>query len=141
MTLGELTPDIALKALLDGNIIGGNSAAVKVYAQGRRPNRGLDREYIELYNNGVIRSLTEPIGVFAGTLAVGIYCEANAADGTAKTALIADIASQVQARCDNKKSGKFFFSLSTYNIVTPATTDLSTGYTAMVINVDWHTTE
>lgn len=141
MTLGELTPDIAMKALLDGNIIGGNSAAVKVYAQGRRPNRGLDREYIELYNNGVIRSLTEPIGVFAGTLAVGIYCEANAADGTAKTALIAEMANQVQARCDNKESGKFFFSLSTYNIVTPATTDLSTGYTAMVINVDWHTTE
>lgn len=141
MTLGELTPDISLKALLDGNVFGGKGKAVKVYAQGRRPNKGLDKEYIELYNNGVIRSLTEPIGIFTGTLAIGIYCEANAADGTAKTALIADMAGQVQSACDHKRSGKFFYSLPTYNIVTPPTTDLSTGYTAMVINVEWHTTE
>ena len=80
MRPSEIRPDLALKRLLEGNIILQKSetefADVKVYAQGERPNDGLDSEFVEILLNGSIRSVTKPMGLLRGGIALAVYVKA-----------------------------------------------------------------
>lgn len=142
-TLASLTPDTALKALLNGNVSVQTSATasyiLKVYGQGERPNTDLDDEFIEIYNNGVVQSLTRPYGLFTGNLALVIYIRANS-DNTAKKNRTRQVLEQVEALVSCKTQDGYFFEFTLDNVITPTTTDISTGYATTVLNIEWHTT-
>lgn len=135
MTLAELNPDATLAALLDGKVKA-SGKAIKVYAQGERPNIGVDSEYIEVLNNGVISSLTNPTGFFKGNLALSIYCKLNS-NSTIKLPLMRRLVARCAELVDRKTSDGYFFSLDPTNVITPPTANLTTGYAATVINVKW----
>lgn len=144
MTISELTPDMALAALLDGKVEVQTSetkkSVVKSYAQAEQPQTGLDDEFISIFYNGTVRSITHPIGVFRGNLALTIYCKSNS-DGTAKRKRIASMIEQTVKLVNCKTAQGFFFKLNPANIITPTTVNLTNGYATTVLNVEWHTTK
>lgn len=143
MTLADLTPDIALAALLDGKVEVQTSAtekyAIRCYEQAKQPNKGLADEFLTVENNGVITSVTKPRGLYYGNLMLFLNCKANA-DNTAKTARLRQMAAQCEMAIDGKSADGFFFELDAANVITPPTVNLQTGYAAMILNVAWHTT-
>lgn len=144
MTLADLTPDVALAALLDGKVEVQTSAtkkyAARCYEQAKQPNKGLADEFLTVQNNGVIQSWTKPLGLYSGNLALTIYCKSNA-DGTAKTNRLRQMVAQCQMIVNCKSSDGFFFELDATNVITPPTVNLTTGYATTVLNVAWHTTK
>lgn len=135
MTLAELNPDVALKALLDGKVkIGGK--ALTVYAQGEQPNVGVADDYITILYNGVISSLTSPVGFLRGNIALSIHCKLNS-NRTIKLNRMRKIVAQCVERVDGKTSQGFVFSLDPANVITPPTPNDSTGYATTTINVKW----
>lgn len=138
MNLGELAPDTALKALLDGKVKA-SAKAIKVYAQGEQPNTGVDAEYITVLNNGVISSWTRPIGLFNGNLALSIHCKLNS-NRTIKLPLMRRLVGRCVELVDRKASQGLFFSLDSTNVITPPTPNDTTGYATTTLNVAWHTT-
>lgn len=142
MTLEELQPDVALAALLDRKVEVRTSTkkyAIKAYEQAKMPNKGLDNEFLTVQNNGVITSLTRPIGIFKGNLALTLYCKSYA-DGTANTARLRQMIAQCAKLVDCKTLQGFFFSLDPTNVITLPTANPTTGYATTTINVAWHTT-
>lgn len=140
MNLSDLTPDTALAALLDGRIVVQTSATTsrvaKVYAQAEQPQTGLADEFISVFYNGVVRSLTKPIGIFRGNLALTLYCKSNS-DGTAKRKRIASMVERCVELVNGKTSQGFFFELDPANVITPTTVNLTTGYSTTILNVKW----
>lgn len=137
MTASELTPDFALKALLDGKVYA-DKDLLKVYVHGELPNTDLYDDFLSIARNGVVRSFTKPMGVFRGNLALSVYCRSNT-NGTAKTNRSRLLAKQCEDLVNCKTSGDFFFELNSGNPITPASTNLASGYTTTILNVDWHT--
>lgn len=144
ITLAELHPDKALADLLQGKvsiaISSKQNRIVKVYAQGERPNVNLSDEFIEILPNGLIRAMTEPMGVYRGNLALMFYCKAQS-NSTAKSNRINSMLSQVESLTHYKHNGKFLFKINANNLITPLSYNASTGYTTTTINIEWHTTE
>lgn len=142
MNLSDLTPDIALAALLDGKVAVQTSATasrtVKVYAQAEQPQTGLADEFISIFYNGTVRSITKPIGIFRGNIALTLYCKSNS-DGTAKKKRIASMVERCVELVNSKTSQDFFFSLDPTNVITPTTVNLTNGYATTVLNVEWRT--
>jgi hypothetical protein len=143
-TLKDLQPDQALKDLLDGKITielsESESRIAKVYGQGERPNINLGDEFIDILYNGTIRSMTKPLGVYRGNLAISLYCKAQT-DGVAKLNRINSMLSQVEALSNGKVSNGFFFEVNEDNIITPISVNPTNGYANTVLNINWHTTE
>ncbi|MCM1301921.1 MAG: hypothetical protein NC226_09385 [Bacteroides cellulosilyticus] len=142
MILSELTPDLALAALLNGKVEVSTSETekhlVKAYAQAGQPQIGLADEFISIFYNGTVRSITRPIGVFRGNIALTIYCKSNT-DGTAKRKRIAAMIEQTVELVNCKTSQGFFFELDPTNVITPTTVNLTNGYATTVLNVSWRT--
>lgn len=143
MTLADLTPDVALAALLNEKVYVQKSETekyvIKAYEQAKMPNKWLADEFLTIQNNGVITSRTIPIGLFKGNIALTVYCKANT-DGTAKTGRIHRIVAQCERLVARKVSQGFFFDFDATNVITPTTVNLTTGYATTTINVSWHTT-
>jgi hypothetical protein len=142
--LSELQPDKALKDLIDDNIFialsPSESRIAEVYRQGERPNTDLGDEFIDVLYNGAIRAMTHPLGAYRGNLAVTLYCKAQS-DGTAKFNRIYSMLRQVELLVKGKSSGKYFFTITPNNVITPMSYNSATGYMMMVINIEFHTTE
>lgn len=142
MTIADLTPDTALTTLLDKQVKVQTSATtsvdVRCYADGKMPNKNLADEFITLMWNGSARSLTRPFGVYRGNLALTIYCKTQT-DNTVKTNRVRQMLAQCESIVNNKSIDGFFFQLDATNLITPTTTNLTTGYSATVLNVEWHT--
>lgn len=142
MNLSDLTPDTALAALLDGKVAVQTSATasrtVKVYAENAMPGTGLGDEFISIMANGAVRSLTRPLGIFRGSLALTLYCKSNS-DGTAKRKRIASMIAQTVELVNSKVADGFFFELDPSNVITPTTVNLTNGYATTVLNVEWST--
>lgn len=142
MRPSEIRPDIALKELLEGNITLQRSkvefADIRVYAQGERPNDGLDTEFVEILLNGIVRSVTKPIGVLRGGLALAIYVKAYD-DGSVFQYRVDSIMEQIEEKVSNVTSGDYFFKINPDNIITPTTVNVTTGYSITILNIGWHT--
>ena len=140
MTLAELTPDTALKALLDKNVtVDADAKEVKVYAQGEQPNVGVADDYITVLYNGVIASLTNPISHFKGNLALSVNCKLNS-HRTITLTRSRKLVEQCVKLVDRKTSQGIFFQLDPTNVITPPTPNDTTGYATTTLNVAWHTT-
>lgn len=142
MRPSDIRPDLALKGLLEGSIILQKSkkefVGIKVYAQGERPNAGLDSEFVEILLNGSIRSITKPIGVLRGNLALAIYVKTYD-DGSVFQYRTDSIVKQIEERVSNVAVGNYFFEINPNNIITPITVNVTTGYSTTILNIEWHT--
>lgn len=143
-TLADLNPDVALSALLDGKVTvktsDTESHTIRAYADEERPNKNLSDEFIDVEWNGGAQSLTEDPALFKGNLMLTIWCKAHT-DGRAKKKLVRQIVSQVAPLVHRKVSQGFVFSFDSTNVITPTTTNLTTGYSTTVLNVEWHVTD
>lgn len=142
MRPSEIRPDIALKKLLEGNLILQRSetdfADVKVYAQGERPNDGLDSEFVEILLNGSIRSVTKPIGLLKSSIALAVYVKTYD-DGSVFQYRVDALLKLIEEKVSNVVSGDYFFEINLDNIITPTTVNVTTGYSTTVMNIQWHT--
>ena len=142
MRPSKIRPDLALKSILDKQILLQKSATesveIKTYAQGEKPNTELDDEFIEIQFNGSIRSKTKPIGVLSGNLIVAIYVKSYE-DGSVFQYRVDSILEQLEQKVSGLTVDGFFFSLNLDNIITPTTVNITSGYSATILNVKWHT--
>lgn len=142
MRPSDIRPDVALKELLDGNIVLQRSATefadIKVYAQGERPNDGLDTEFVEILLNGSVRSLTKPIGVLRGNLALAVYVKTYD-DGSVFQYRVDALLKLVEEKVSSVSSGDYFFEINPDNIITPTIANVTTGYSTTILNIEWHT--
>ena len=142
MRPSEIRPDIALKKLLEGNLILQRSETdfvdVKVYAQGERPNDGLDSEFVEILLNGSIRSVTKPIGLLRSSIALVVYVKTYD-DGSVFQYRVDSLLKLLEEKVSNIVSGDYFFEINPDNIITPTTVNVTTGYSTTILNIQWHT--
>lgn len=142
MRPSEIRPDLALKKLLEGNLILQRSetdfADVKVYAQGERPNDGLDSEFVEILLNGSIRSVTKPIGLLRSSIALVVYVKTYDDDSVFQYRVDA-LLKLIEEKVSNVVSGDYFFEINLDNIITPTTVNVTTGYSTTILNIEWHT--
>ena len=142
MRPSEIRPDLALKTLLDGQIVLRKSATesvvIDVYAQGERPNAGLASEFVEILFNGAVRSLTKPIGVLRGNVVVSVYVKSYE-DGSVFQYRVDSIMKQIEEKVSNAMVGNYFFEINPDNIITPTTTNIASGYSTTILNIQWHT--
>lgn len=142
MRPSEIRPDLALKTLLDGQIVLRKSATesvvIDVYAQGERPNTGLASEFVDILFNGAVRSLTKPIGVLRGNVAVSVYVKSYE-DGSVFQYRVDSIMKQIEEKVSSASSGDYFFEINPDNIITPTTTNIASGYSTTILNIEWHT--
>ena len=142
MRPSQIRPDLALKTLLDGQIVLRKSATesvvIDVYAQGERPNTGLASEFVEILFNGAVRSLTKPIGVLRGNVVVSVYVKSYE-DGSVFQYRIDSIMKQIEEKVSSASSGDYFFEINPDNIITPTTTNIASGYSTTILNIQWHT--
>lgn len=142
MRPSEIRPDLALKTLLEGQIVLRKSATesvvIDVYAQGERPNTGLASEFVEILFNGAVRSLTKPIGVIRGNVVVSVYVKSYE-DGSVFQYRVDSIMKQIEEKVSNKESDGYFFEINPDNIITPTTTNIASGYSTTILNIEWHT--
>lgn len=139
-SIADLNPDVALAALLDGKVTVQTSATeshtIRAYADEERPNKNLSDEFIDVEWNGGAQSLTEDPALFKGNLMMTIWCKAQT-DGRAKKKLVRQIVSQVAPLVHRKVSQGFVFNFAPTNVITPTTTNLTTGYSTTILNVKW----
>lgn len=139
--ISKIAPDKALVSLIDGEIKIDISAdeyrVVPIYRQGSRPNTDSEEEFIEVLNNGIIRAITKPIGLYKGNLAVVVYCKALA-DGTAKFNRIESILSQLEQLVNCNVGEDVYFEVDSNNLITPLTYDSESGYSIVILNIEWH---
>lgn len=142
MRPSEIRPDLALKTLLDGQIVLRKSATesvvIDVYAQGERPNTGLASEFVEILFNGAVRSLTKPIGVLRGNVVVSVYVKSYE-DGSVFQYRVDSIMKQIEEKVSNSTSEGYYFEINPDNIITPTTTNIASGYSTTILNIEWHT--
>lgn len=143
MSIANLNPDVVLAEVLNDNVIVNTSATktrtIKAFPANKQPNKDLPKEYLNVYQNGIVQSRTKPIGLYYGNLALAIFVETQS-DGTAKTQRIKQIMEQCEAMVNEQSYGGFYFELDPANVITPTTTNISTGYSTTILNVEWHTT-
>lgn len=143
MKLFELAPDRALAIFLNRQVKLQNSetdkVSVVVYAGNERPNVDLSDEFVEVYVNGLIQSITKPYSYFKGALAVAIYSKLNS-DGSVAHARIKNMVQQLETLINSKRTYEdYVFEFNPDNIITTTTPNISTGYATTILNVVWHT--
>lgn len=136
----QIKPDEALKALLDGLIVVNTSETdtniVAIYTQGQKPSTSLPDEFIEVLLNGSPRAKTSDYTMLRGNIALAITCKARS-DGTVKSIRVNQMLRQVEELVNGEGSGMYFFTINPTNIYTPSAVDASSGYSTMVLNVQW----
>lgn len=143
MSIAEITPDVTLAEVLNDNVIVSNTKTkkhtIKAYSANMQPNTALPKEYLSVYVNGITESVTKPIGLYRGNLALAIFVETQS-DGRAKTHIIRQIMEQCEAMVNEQTYNGFHYEFDPMNVITPTTTNISTGYSTTILNVSWHTT-
>ena len=142
MRPSEIRPDLALKRLLEGNIILQKSetefADLKVYAQGERPNDGLDSEFVEILLNGSVRSVTKPMGLLRGNIALAVYVKTYD-DSSVFQYRVDALLKLIEEKVSPSTSENYFFEINPDNIITPTTVNVTSGYSTTILNIEWHT--
>jgi hypothetical protein len=140
----DIKPDVVLAALLDKKVSVQTSATqshtIRAYADGKRPNKHLADEFIDVERNGGMRSIVRPLGLFRGNIALVIWCKAQT-DGRAKDKIVEQVVAQVTDLVNDKFSQGFFFEFNADNVITPTTVNLTTGYSTTILNVKWYEKE
>lgn len=140
MTIADISPDIVLAKLLDNKIRVQTSATqshtIRCYGDGERPNKGVGDEFIEIGWNGGARSLTEDPALFRGNLLLTIWVKTQT-DGRAKKKIVRQIVTQIAPLIHRKVSQGYVYTFDPTAVITPTTTNLTTGYSTTILNVEW----
>lgn len=140
MNLNELTPDIALAELLDKKISvqvsATKSVPVRCYADGAQPNKDLGDEYVNILWNGSATARASQLGCMNGSLALVVLVKTQS-NGTVKRNRVNNILAQCQQLASGVSNNGFFFKINPFQVITPTTTNLTTGYSTTIINVEW----
>lgn len=144
MKPSDISPDFNLKSLLVDKVqvmlSETESRTLPIYAEAELPNDNTPEEFVEILNNGVVRSLTINDGVIEGTLALTIYCQTQT-NNTAKFNRINSILSQIESSIDAVKHNGYFYKINRDNYVTPTRISSDIGYSLTTINIEWRATE
>ena len=139
-TIADITPDIVLAKLLDNKIKVQTSATqshtIRTYDDESRPNKGVGDEWVDVEWNGVARSLTEDPTLFRGNLLLTVWVKAQP-DGRAKKKIVRQIVSQIAPLVHLAVAGGYVFRFDPSQVITPTTTNLTTGYSTTILNVEW----
>lgn len=137
MKPSELNVDIELKSLLTGHISVG-STSVPVFAAGETPTTGVPDDYIEIFYNGYVDSISENRVVARGAMAVSMSNRLFE-DGSVKTNRVKKLLEQFEQLVDKVSSTHYFFKLSPDGFITPTTANQTNGYSTTILNVEWRT--
>ena len=139
-TIADIAPDIVLAKLLDNKIKVQTSAtqshAIRAYDDESRPNKGVGDEWVDVEWNGVARSLTDDPALFRGNLLLTVWVKAQP-DGRAKKKIVRQIVSQIAPLVHLAVAGGYVFRFDPSQVITPTTTNLTTGYSTTILNVEW----
>lgn len=139
-TIADIAPDIVLAKLLDNKIKVQTSATqshtIRTYDDESRPNKGVGDEWVDVEWNGVARSLTDDPALFRGNLLLTVWVKAQP-DGRAKKKIVRQIVSQIAPLVHLAVAGGYVFRFDPSQVITPTTTNLTTGYSATILNVEW----
>ena len=139
-TIADITPDIVLAKLLDNKIKVQTSATqshtIRTYDDELRPNKGVGDEWVDVEWNGVARSLTDDPALFRGNLLLTVWVKAQP-DGRAKKKIVRQIVSQIAPLVHLAVAGGYVFRFDPSQVITPTTTNLTTGYSTTILNVEW----
>lgn len=139
-TIADIAPDIVLAKLLDNKIRVQTSAtqshAIRAYDDESRPNKGVGDEWVDVEWNGVARSLTDDPALFRGNLLLTVWVKAQP-DGRAKKKIVRQIVSQIAPLVHLAVAGGYVFRFDPSQVITPTTTNLTTGYSTTILNVEW----
>lgn len=143
MSIANINPDVVLAEVLSDNVIVNTTPTktrtIKAYSANEQPNNKLPDEYISVYQNGIIQSVTKPIGVYRGNLALAIFVKTHS-NGTIMHNRIRQIMEQCEAMVNEQSYNGIYYELDPANVITPTTTNISTGYSTTILNIEWHTT-
>lgn len=141
--LATLLPDLALANALDKTIEVRTSATdshtIRVVTQGGKSNKLADDEFVVVSQNGNIRSLTRPIGVYEGEVRLTIYCKLQD-DGRVRQRIVQQIVAQIQSACERRSIENIVYAVNTTRVITPTTPNYTIGYSMTIFSVEWHTT-
>ena len=139
-TIADITPDIVLAKLLDNKIKVQTSATqshtIRTYDDESRPNKGVGDEWVDVEWNGVARSLTDDPALFRGNLLLTVWVKAQP-DGRAKKKIVRQIVSQIAPLVHLAVAVGYVFRFDPSQVITPTTTNLTTGYSTTILNVEW----
>lgn len=139
-TIADIAPDIVLAKLLDNKIKVQTSATqshtIRTYDDESRPNKGVGDEWVDVEWNGVARSLTDDPALFRGNLLLTVWVKAQP-DGRAKKKIVRQIVSQIAPLVHLAVAGGYVFRFDPSQVITPTTTNLTTGYSTTILNVEW----
>lgn len=139
-TIADIAPDIVLAKLLDSKIKVQTSATqshtIRAYDDESRPNKGVGDEWVDVEWNGVARSLTDDPALFRGNLLLTVWVKAQP-DGRAKKKIVRQIVSQIAPLVHPAVAGGYVFRFDPSQVITPTTTNLTTGYSTTILNVEW----
>lgn len=139
-TIADIAPDIVLAKLLDNKIKVQTSATqshtIRTYDDESRPNKGVGDEWVDVKWNGVARSLTDDPALFRGNLLLTVWVKAQP-DGRAKKKIVRQIVSQITSLVHLAVAGGYVFRFDPSQVITPTTTNLTTGYSTTILNVEW----
>ena len=139
-TIADIAPDIVLAKRLDNKIKVQTSATqshtIRAYDDESRPNKGVGDEWVDVEWNGVARSLTDDPALFRGNLLLTVWVKAQP-DGRAKKKIVRQIVSQIAPLVHLAVAGGYVFRFDPSQVITPTTTNLTTGYSTTILNVEW----
>ena len=139
-TIADIAPDIVLAKLLDNKIKVQTSATqshtIRTYDDESRPNKGVGDEWVDVEWNGVARSLTDDPALFRGNLLLTVWVKAQP-DDRAKKKIVRQIVSQIAPLVHPAVAGGYVFRFDPSQVITPTTTNLTTGYSTTILNVEW----
>ena len=139
-TIADIAPDIVLAKLLDNKIRVQTSATqshtIRTYDDESRPNKGVGDEWVDVEWNGVARSLTDDPALFRGNLLLTVWVKAQP-DSRAKKKIVRQIVSQIAPLVHLAVAGGYVFRFDPSQVITPTTTNLTTGYSTTILNVEW----
>ena len=139
-TIADIAPDIVLAKLLDNKIKVQTSATqshtIRAYDDESRSNKGVGDEWVDVEWNGVARSLTDDPALFRGNLLLTVWVKAQP-DGRAKKKIVRQIVSQIAPLVHLTVAGGYVFRFDPSQVITPTTTNLTTGYSTTILNVEW----
>lgn len=138
----DIEPDVELRNYLTNRILvqdaEGNLTLLKVYRDGERPTNGAPDDFLEVAINGGIDVLGSDIDYAEGYIMLALYNRLND-DGSIKHNRIKNILTQFDELIDMATTLNYFYKIEPNNYIMPPTQDLQSGYSALVLNVRWHT--
>lgn len=146
--LKTLDPNGTLAAALDKKVAvitketASGKRKVRAYRYGNSPSEKIKDEFIVVGKNGITQSLTEPLGLLKGNIQISVYCKLlDLKDGQqCNHARVQEMLSQIEALCDRKVYGDYFYRIAPDNVIVDTTPNLTNGYSTTIINVEWHVT-